>query len=126
MDSILNSTKKLLGIPAEYTHFDTDIIMHINAVFMILQQTGIGPTSGFMITDEYNTWEQFMAEGPALNTVKSYLGLKVQMLFDPQSNGTIMEARKAMISEYEWRLNVIAETPKQDGEEDELNVSYPF
>lgn len=126
MNSILNSTKKLLGIPAEYTHFDVDITMHINAVFMTLQQLGVGPSKGFMITGEYETWTQFMAEGPMLNTVKSYMGLKVQMLFDPQSNGTIMEARKAMIAEYEWRLNAAAETSKKDGEEDEVIVSYPF
>ena len=126
MDSILNSTKKLLGIPAEYDHFDIDIMMHINAVFMTLQQLGVGPANGFMIVDEYTNWDEFMPEGPALNTVKSYMGLKVQMLFDPPSSGTIMEARKAMIAEYEWRLNLAAETPKKDGEEDETNVSYPF
>ena len=126
MDSILNSTKKLLGIPTEYDHFDIDIMMHINAVFMTLQQLGVGPANGFMISDEYTTWDQFMTEGPALNTVKSYMGLKVQMLFDPPSSGTIMEARKTMIAEYEWRLNLAAETPQKDGEEDELNVSYPF
>ena len=43
MDSILTSIKKLLGITEEYEHFDQDIIMHINSVFSVLTQLGVGP-----------------------------------------------------------------------------------
>ena len=59
-ESILNSIKKLLGITAEYTNFDTDIIMHINSVFMILNQLGVGPSKCFRIEDEYTTWDEYI------------------------------------------------------------------
>ena len=43
-ESILTSIKKLLGITEDYEQFDTDIIIHINSVFMILTQIGVGPS----------------------------------------------------------------------------------
>lgn len=47
MESVLTSIKKMLGITEEYEHFDSDIIMHINSVFMILTQLGVGPPQDF-------------------------------------------------------------------------------
>lgn len=105
MESILTSVKKQLGIAEEYTHFDPDIIMHINTVFMILQQLGVGPEEGFMIEDELTTWEDFIPEGMHLTMVKTYVPLKVRLAFDPPSSSTHMNAIKEAIAEYEWRLN---------------------
>lgn len=110
MDSILTSIKKLLGIAEEYTHFDADLIMHINSVFLILTQIGVGPSAGFSITDENATWNDFIPEGQSLEAVKTYVYLKVKLLFDPPSSSAVMESTKALISEYEWRLNVAAES----------------
>ena len=109
MESILTSIKKLLGVPDDYDHFDSDIIMHINSVFMILNQLGIGPEEGFTIADKTATWEDFLHSGKNLESVKSYVHLKVKLLFDPPMSSTVMEAMKQMISELEWRLNVQAE-----------------
>lgn len=39
-ESVLTSVKKLLGIDEGYTHFDADIVMHINSAFSILTQMG--------------------------------------------------------------------------------------
>ena len=104
--SILTSIKKLLGIPEEYTHFDQDLIMHINSVFMILQQLGVGPEDGFFIEDKSIYWEDYNADPTQLQAIKSYMHLKVKLLFDPPASGTIMECYKQMINELEWRLNV--------------------
>ena len=106
MTSILTSIKKLLGITAEDTSFDQDIIMHINTVFMVLQQLGVGPEEGYSITDENNTWEEFLPEQTKIEMVKSYMYLKVRLLFDPPSSTSVMEAINRSISEFEWRLNV--------------------
>lgn len=115
MDSILTTIKKLLGITEEYTQFDTDIIMHINSVFMILQQLGVGPEEGFMIYDKTSTWDDYVTEDMNLEAVKSYIGLKVRLLFDPPLSSSVTESIKQLASELEWRLNVQAEQSKWRG-----------
>lgn len=112
MESILISIKKLLGITEEYEHFDVDIIMHINSVFMILNQLGVGPDKTFTIRDNTTTWDEFIPENENIESVKSYMYLRVRMLFDPPSSSVIAEAINKQISELEWRLNVIAENNK--------------
>ena len=109
MESILTSIKKLLGITEDYTHFDDDLIMHINSVFMILNQLGVGPEEGFIIEDDSTTWDEYISDPTKLQAVKSYIHLKVRLIFDPPSSSTIMECYKQMISELEWRLNIAVE-----------------
>ena len=109
-DSILTSIKKLLGITEEYEHFDQDIIIHINSVFMILNQLGVGPSNGFSITDKTAVWSDFISEGANLESVKSYIYLKVRLLFDPPTTSAVMESMNRMISELEFRHNVSAES----------------
>ena len=111
MDSILTSIKKLLGITEEYENFDQDIIMHINSAFMILNQLGVGPKSGFSINDKSSTWDEFIAEGSNLEAVKTYVHLKVKLMFDPPLSSTVIEAIKSQINELEWRLNVSVDPP---------------
>ena len=105
-ESILTSIKKLLGIPEDHEHFDVDIIMHINSVFMILTQLGIGPDDGFKITDKSTTWNEYLPDGANIESVKSYMYLKVRLLFDPPSSSSIIESINRLISELEFRLNV--------------------
>ena len=110
MESILTSIKKLLGIAEEYEHFDADLIMHINSVFLILTQIGVGPSDGFIITDSNATWNDFVpGDAKKMHAVKTYVYLKVKLLFDPPSNSTLIESTKALINEYEFRLNHAAE-----------------
>ena len=111
MESILTSIKKMLGIPEDYKSFDQDIVMHINSVFMILTQLGIGPPEGFYIENEYDLWDSFLPDSKKLQTVKSYMYLKVRLLFDPPSSSASIESMNRIISEFEWRLNVASETP---------------
>lgn len=105
MESILTSVKKMLGISESYTHFDGDIIMHINSVFLILNQLGVGPSEVYLIMDKEDLWEDFISDN-TLELVKSYMFLKVKLLFDPPTSSAAMEAANRMISEFEWRLNV--------------------
>lgn len=108
MESILTSIKKLLGISEDYTQFDDDIIMHINTVFLNLTQLGVGPESGFSIEDDNTYWEDFIdiKNNSQLQAVKSYMYLKVKLLFDPPLSSAVIESTNRMISELEWRLNV--------------------
>lgn len=111
MDSILTSIKKLLGITEEYENFDQDIIMHINSAFMILNQLGVGPKNGFSISDKSSTWDEFIPESSNLEAVKTYVHLKVKIMFDPPLSSTVIEAIKSQINELEWRLNVSVDPP---------------
>lgn len=122
MDSILTSIKKLLGIDESYTHFDADIILHINSVFSILTQLGVGPKEGFFIEDDSTEWTEFLSDSPKLNFVKSYVQLKVRLLFDPPDKGSLMDALTRTISELEWRIQVAADPVKTNGEEENQNV----
>ena len=110
MESILTSIKKLLGITAEYDHFDPDIIMHINSVFMILNQLGVGPENGFTIEDDTSVWTDFIQDETKIESVKTYVYLKVKLIFDPPNSGSVIEAYNRNIDELEWRLNLTAET----------------
>lgn len=108
MESILTSIKKLLGIEAAYTQFDTDIIIHINTVLMVLTQLGVGPQDGFSIKDDSATWENFIP-GIPYEAAKSYVYLKVKLLFDPPLGTAVIDAINRQISELEWRLQVQAD-----------------
>lgn len=109
MESILTSTKQLLGITAEYTHFDPNIIMCINSVFATLTQLGVGPVEGFSIKDEFASWSDYMEQNTYGEMVKTYVFSKVKLMFDPPTNTSLLEALKQQASEQEWRLMVAAE-----------------
>lgn len=111
MDSILTSVKKLLGIQENYTNFDADIIMHINTVFAALNQLGVGPELGFMIESNTETWDKYITNYN-INMVKSYMYLRVRLLFDPPTSSVLMESMNRSIAELEWRLNVEVDHPK--------------
>lgn len=112
-ESILSSIKKLLGLPEEYKQFDADVIMHINTVFMILNQLGVGPDKGFRITDKTTTWSEYLSEDSNLDGVKTYMYLKVRTFFDPPQNSTLMDAINKQADMLEFRLNVNAENGKE-------------
>lgn len=104
MESILNSIKKNLGLHEEDTNFDADLIMHINSVFGILHQMGVGPDEPFSIKGTSESWDEFLDDNIKINYVKSYVEKKVKLLFDPPLTGAVMESLNNMIKELEWRL----------------------
>ena len=110
MESILTSIKKLLGIADEYTHFDSDLIMHINSVFSILTQMGVGPSAGFSIEDKYASWSDFTGDNTKIEMIKTYVHHKVRLMFDPPQSSAHIEAINRTISELEWRLNFDSES----------------
>ena len=111
MESILTSIKKMLGITEEYTHFDADLIMHINSVFVTLRQLGVGPEEGFRIEDKTSYWSDFIPEDDMrFESVKTYIYLKVRLLSDPPLNSAVIESINRISNELEWRLNVEAES----------------
>lgn len=105
-ESILISIKKLLGLGAEYTDFDQDILIHINTAIANLVQIGVGPSEGFYVYGNSETWEDFVGENPKLSQIKSDVYLRVKLLFDPPSSATLLESTNRMIAELEWRLYV--------------------
>lgn len=113
-ESILNSIKKLLGLSPDYDAFDTDLFMHINSVFAILQQLGVGPKEGFVLLNDDQIWRDFTADDNKINDVISYVYLKVRLMFDPPTNSSILKANEELIKELEWRLNVAADDGTDD------------
>lgn len=103
--SILTSTKKVLGIAEDYTVFDLDILTHINTAFSTLTQLGVGPSPGFSIEDNTAVWADFIGSDLELHAVKSYIFLRVRMLFDPPQTSYLITAMEKQIQELEWRLN---------------------
>lgn len=111
MDSILNSTKKQLGPTAEYDYFDQEIIMHINTVFVILIQMGVGPSKGFAIEDDKAVWTDFLSDDHwFFPSLKTYMYAKVRLIFDPPTSGSLKDALQRIVDELEWRLNFAAST----------------
>lgn len=123
MESILTSVKKMLGISEEYENFDPDLIMHINSIFTILNQLGAGPAKGFMITDKTAVWSDFISNEAMLQIVKSYMYLKVKLLFDPPLGSAVIESMNRQISEFEWRIEVGADS-EGGGTEDQQYDQY--
>lgn len=105
-NSILVSTKKMLGIDAAYTAFDLDVLTHINSALATLNQLGIGQDEGFMIEDDAAEWADFLGTDLRLNPVKTYVFLRVRLLFDPPQTSFHLAAMEKQIQELEWRLNV--------------------
>lgn len=120
-DSILDTTKKLIGIYPEQTDSDLEIITHINSMFFVLQQLGVGPPQGFSITDNTSKWSEFIGDDQ-IHAVKSYMGLRVRLLFDPPPTGPSTEAMERQASQMEWRLNIKAEGDAWDAQ---LMTSLP-
>lgn len=105
--SILDSIKKPLGLDANYDVFDQDVIMHINTQFSTLHQLGIGPAEGFMIEDATTKWDAFLPGGdPRYSSVKTYIYLKVKLVFDPPPSSFVIASMEKQIAELEWRLNM--------------------
>lgn len=109
MDSILTSIKKLLMLDESYEHFDEDIIMHINSVLATLTQLGVGPPEGFSISDKSATWSDFIGDAKNLEAIRSYVYLKVRLLFDPPTSSALIDSINHQASEYEWRININAD-----------------
>lgn len=108
-DSILDTTKKSLGIESDYTAFDVDIILLINSTFSTLHQLGIGPINGFSIEDKSKVWSEFTQDDKKINSVKTLMFLKVKVIFDPPTLSFVLTAMENQIKELEWRLNVVSD-----------------
>lgn len=115
-NSILDSIKIMLGIDKEDTTFDVDITIHINSVFMALTQLGVGPPEGFAITDKDDAWTDFIEEGELIkfNSLKSYMFMKVKLVFDPTTlSSAVIASYEKLINEFEWRLYAAAGMNKE-------------
>lgn len=114
MNSILDSIKKMLGLEPDYKAFDMDIVMLINSALLSLNQIGVGPETGFTVTDDKQTWDEFIGGRQDIDAVVSYVYMRVKIIFDPPVSTSAMEAMKQTIGMLEWRINVQAENSPID------------
>lgn len=118
MEYILTSIKKLLGIDPKYKAFDDDIIIHINTVFVVLNQLGIGPEKCFQVVNGYETWDEFTTTENE-NMVRTYVYLKVRLLFDPPTSSVLIDSINNMLAELEWRLYLEGDNKAKGGDKGE-------
>lgn len=111
-ESILTSIKLMLGMTADYTPYDQQVLMCINTAMNALTQVGIGPVEGFTIRDASTTWEEWIGTDPRMEAAKSALFIRTKMLFDPPANGVMDEAYKEQLAEIEWRLKSTIDHPE--------------
>ena len=115
-DSILESVKKLINAEGD-EYFDTDLIIHINTIFSVLQQMGVGPEEGFSIDDDKSTWDEFTEDEPIFNMVKTYMAIRVKLFFDiASSNSYYITQLQAEADELEWRIREAAENIRRNQE----------
>ncbi len=94
-------------IEESYEHFDADVIMYINTVLLVLIQMGVGPAEGFSITSKEQTWQDFLGEDlPKLEMVKTYVGMRVRLMFDPPQSSTVIQTMNESIKELEYRIYI--------------------
>lgn len=109
-NSVLDSTKKVLGIAADYEAFDLDIITHINSALAVLTQLGVGPADGMEISDASTTWGDLVGNDPVYNSVRTYVYLRVRLLFDPPQTSFLIKAQEEQLRELEWRISTHRES----------------
>lgn len=118
-DSVLYSIKKQLGLAPDYGAFDTELIIHINSIFGILNQMGVGPKKPFRIDGPDQSWNEFTKDSRIVEIVQTYMYLKVRTLFDPPSAATMFQAMNDQIDEYEFRLYVLGDEGGDDDDGDD-------
>ncbi len=114
-DSILDTIKRTVGVSVDDESFDVDLIVAINSALMVLADIGVGPSNGMVITGPGETWSMFFGGREDFEMVKSFVTLKVRLLFDPPTSSFVLDSMKNLAAEYEWRLNVRAEGAYEDG-----------
>lgn len=117
-DSILLSVKKHLGIADDDIGFDEDILQDINTTFGVLTQLGVGPKEGYAIEDATATWSDYFAGNGLLHMVKSYMNIKVKILFDTNCSSSVISALKEEAAMLEWRINVMVDPGFSEVEDD--------
>ena len=110
-DSILKTIKKLLGLLQDDTSFDLDITTHINSVLSLLRQIGFTIADNFMVTSEAATWSELVGSVKHLDLVRTYIYLRVRLLFDPPTSSFGLDSMQKQAAEFEWRLHVLTDPP---------------
>lgn len=118
-NSILMDVRKGCNVPEWDDGFDQELIMFINTAIFDLAQIGVGPLNGFSIKGKEETWSSIIEGSKQLEAVKTFVTLKVRLVFDPPTSSFVLESMKNIIAECEWRLNVQAEGAFDD-ESDEV------
>lgn len=114
MNSVLNTTKKLLGLDADDYSFDSDICIGINSAILTLSQLGLEGKEGFIVTDDTQEWSDYLNDNKLLPMVQQYIHLKTKMSFDPPQNSFVIENLKQIITELEWRIRMVSETNNKE------------
>lgn len=117
-EPILPSIKEMLGLDENYDPFDQEIVAHINAVFLALNQIGVGQKNFQVTMHQTETWGEFLGDAENMIAVKSYVWAKVKMAFDPPASSVLMDSLKRTAEELEFRLMTQAVENKKAAEND--------
>lgn len=127
-DSVLLVVKKMLGIDESYEAFDTELITHINSALFVAYNIGVHLVDNYQIDGPNVTWQDICTDIDTIPLLKSYIGLKVRLLFDPPTTGVLHEAMERQVTEFEWRLYVesdpASDTATEGGSTDDSDDDY--
>ena len=104
IDSVLLSTKQMLGISPEDTSFDVNVIMSINTALTTLMDLGLTEVEDEIVTDDIMTWDDLLGGITDIEHVKTYVYQKVKLIFDPPTSTAAIDAMQRSINELEWRI----------------------
>lgn len=108
-ESILTCIKKLIGVAPSYTHFDDQLIVHINAAFFYVYQLGVNECKDFSIDDNSWEWSDLVEKGTLQNILKEIVFLKVKLEFDTSLPSYVQSSIQDQLNEAETRLTYYLE-----------------
>jgi hypothetical protein len=102
-NDVLVATKDFLGIPADETSFDAQLVSYINLALFTLNDLGVGE-EGYQTSLTEGTWEDFISDEALYSPLQMYIGFKVRLSFDPPTSSFVVTSLENQIKELEFRL----------------------
>ena len=109
--SILDTVRGAIGLVADDTSFDSELIIHINSNLATLYQNGVGLP--IVVEDSTALWSDLKDESKnndMFEQIKTYIFLRTKLLFDPPPPKTA-NYMDAAATELLWRLRCHYDVP---------------
>lgn len=108
MNTVLEDVRKVIGGDMIDPHFDQELCMHINSVLVGLRQIGV--KTGTNIVNDETLWSELVPNIIDVESIKTWLGLKVRLIFDPPTSSYVSSAIEENLRELEFRIQLEVDT----------------
>lgn len=107
MNTILEDVRKVIGGGLIDHYFDEQICMHINTEIFTLDQLGV--VINHVVVNDETKWTEVIPDIKEFEAIKTWLGLKVRLIFDPPTSSYVMESITSNLNELEFRIQTKAD-----------------